>query len=372
VEAGSGRKPLAFKAVTVAAAVMVAALLLATPSAQTFIKDVVRSPFEPRYPEEVTYSMERRLTVTAVGGEVSSYTFDISEPKDIVESGQVVQKVNSVTYSPEVMDRSIRYGQDWVTWSGEAIPGGSSVTCTVVYDITVRTHIWDIDEDDSLHVQDVPESLKDAYLRDEWLMNMTSPAVAAQAEEIVGDETNVYIILKEIYEWMRENISYSTYHGSEPRSSEQMLRTMAGDCDDQSILFASLARAAGVPAWLQLGALYVQAEDRWGGHAWLQAYIPLKEGDGENVTIDLVNDDFLVRQPNRFADFTDDGDARHLTDYYYTFSSTFDRRTGTPLYTEEYVRLNYEESYRKVSRGAVYDLAPEIILPGTAPRPLRI
>ena len=49
---------------------------------------------------------------------------------------------------------------------------------------------------------------------------------------------------------------------------------MVGDCDDQAMLFCSLARASGVPAWLQLGALYDKGQDEWFGHGWVQAYVP--------------------------------------------------------------------------------------------------
>jgi hypothetical protein len=123
---------------------------------------------------------------------------------------------------------------------------------------------------------------------------MTSPYILATSQAIVGNETNVYQILKAIYDWMTINIDYPQVSTSgEPQSARETLLTRVGDCDDQSILFCSLARAAGVPAWLQMGVLYVSAEGSWGGHGWLQAYVPLASGGGVNVTIDVVNKDFM-------------------------------------------------------------------------------
>ncbi len=265
--------------------------------------------------------------------------------------------------------RTVRYGQNWVTWYGSSFSGQKAKTSTATYEVTVYTHIWDIDKEKSLNVSDIPSSLKATYLHDEWKMDMSSSEIVATSNSIVGTETNVYQILRDIYNWMTANVRYpTTTSGGEPQSALETLSSRVGDCDDQSILFCSLARAAGVPAWLQMGALYVNAENSWGGHGWLQAYIPLRSGGGENVTIDVVNKDFLVFRPNRFVDFTDDGAGDHLSDYYYTFYTTYDPKTyapgSGPEYSEAYVKISYVESSKKISQGAVYELA-DLIQVGT-------
>jgi hypothetical protein len=115
-----------------------------------------------------------------------------------------------------------------------------------------------------------------------------------------------------------------------------------------------------------MGALYVEAESSWGGHGWVQAYVPLASGGGENVTIDVVNKDFMVFKSNRFIDFTDDGNGTHLSDYYYTFSTTYDPTTydlgKVPMYSDEYTSLGYEESTKTISRGNTYSMGPELML----------
>lgn len=361
----------AVKAVAVVAVVIVVALLLLTPAVQNFIGDLVSSPFQARYPESVTYSLERTLTVDANGGSIYNYTLDICEPMSIAQSGYVLQTVSAATYSPAATTEEQRYGtQTWVVWDGGTLNGHRSREYTATYTVTTYAHIWNIDEASSLTTADVPESYKTQYLHDEWLMDMTSSSIVATSESIVGDETNVYLILKGIYDWMLDNIEYETdATGGDPKSALQTLSSTKGDCDDQSILFCSLARAAGVPAWLQLGALYVNGEDSWGGHAWLQAYVPLASGGGENVVIDVVNQDFLVFRPNRFVDFTDDGVGSHLLDYYFT-SYISSSSMSDPIASEQYVSLSYEESDRTISRGSVYDLG-EVRLACTVPAPTR-
>lgn len=360
---------------------VVVVMLLLTPMVQSFLMDLITSPFKPRYPESATFSLERSLTVNANGGDIVSYDLDISEPSSISQNGYLIQNVTSVVYSPRVSFEEIRYGQHWVGWNGSSMSGNDKTTCTATYQVTVFTHIWDIGRESSLGVGDVPGSIRDRYLHDEWeetdaygsplgyKIDMTSPAIVSESRSIVGNETNVYQVLRDIYDWMTANVRYSTSStGGEPKAALETLQSRSGDCDDQSILFCSLARAAGVPAWLQMGALYVSAEDSWGGHGWLQAYIPLASGGGENVTIDVVNKDFLVFRPNRFVDFTDDGVGTHLSDYYYTFQTTFDRDTypagDTPVFSEDYIKLSYVESSKKISQGGVY-LADPIMLPGS-------
>lgn len=378
MEAVKRKRPVV-KAVVTVAVIVIVVLLLLTPAVQSFLVDLITSPFRARYPESATFSLERSLTVDANGGQIISYDFDICEPSSISQNGYLIQNVTSIVYSPQVSFDETRYGNGWVGWNGSAISGKETMTYTATYQVTVYTHIWGIGRDNSLSVDDVPASLRDMYLHNEWEMkagekvvgykiDMTSPAIVSTSKSIVGNETNVYQVLKDIYDWMVANVRYSTDpSGGEPQSALETLQALRGDCDDQSILFCSLARAAGVPAWLQMGALYVSTEDSWGGHGWLQAFIPLASGGGENVTIDVVNKDFLVFQPNRFVDFTDDGVGEHLYDYYYTFQTTFDRDTyaagKTPLFGESYTKLSYVESSRKISEGGVYLLDRELTLP---------
>ena len=69
---------------------------------------------------------------------------------------------------------------------------------------------------------------------------------------------------------------------------------------------------------------------------------------------------------NRFIDFTDDGNGTHLSDYYYTFSTTYDPTSyddgKVPMYSDEYASLGYMESVKTISRGNTYTIGPELTL----------
>ena len=101
-----------------------------------------------------------------------------------------------------------------------------------------------------------------------------------------------------------------------------------GDCDDFSILFSSIARAAGIPAWLELGTIPVFIDMQegcdlrdWGGHAWVNAVVPLNDGTITVVNIDLANSYFMWMPPYRISDWVDNGNGDDLDSYYYLFSS---------------------------------------------------
>jgi len=355
------------KALLAIAVIAVAILLLMTPSIQGILKDIVSSPFKPRYPEETTFTLERTLTVDANGGTVNSYAIDIPEPMNITQNGVRMQTITSVEYSSDVT-REVRYGHNWTIWSNDVpFSGKSSITAT--YEVTARTVIWDLNEGSSGNVTDIPASLKEQYLTTEWKITPSDPKVITLADEIVGDEENVYVILRSIYDWMRSNIDYPTTLGSgSPQAAVETMESGVGDCDDQAILFASLARAAGVPAWLQLGALYVGIENSWGGHGWVQTYVPLKEGGGEKVIIDTVNGEFLVWRPNRLRGVhqrwgggTSDRLLLRIQ------RGSIGLGTQSMLY-DSYEALSYVESDRKVSQGSVFELGGQAAryVPGPA------
>jgi len=118
-------------------------------------------------------------------------------------------------------------------------------------------------------------------------------------------------------------VDYQTVSGSEPKSCLETLEDGTGDCDDQSILLISLLRAAGIPSWLAFGVLYDGGNDAWGAHAWAEVYMPLADGNGGSVVIDVVNSEFLVRNCNRLEEWKSDGIGDHLSDYYHILSYNY-------------------------------------------------
>jgi hypothetical protein len=60
-------------------------------------------------------------------------------------------------------------------------------------------------------------------------------------------------------------------------SAAEVAESRQGDCSEFAVLTAAMCRAVGIPAQVVVGIAYVKSfaglQDRFGGHAWVQAYI---------------------------------------------------------------------------------------------------
>ena len=106
---------------------------------------------------------------------------------------------------------------------------------------------------------------------------LVTPEIQALANSIVGEERNPYLQTKLVYEHVLGNITYSyTPHGSLSArgipESEYVRINRFGDCGAQSMYFAALMRALGVPARATGG--YQVFPPASGTHVWAEFYLP--------------------------------------------------------------------------------------------------
>jgi hypothetical protein len=326
-------------------ALMIAAIIL-LPYIQAFLSLF----FQQTVPSYSDYQFRREMVVSANGGLVNNVTIDSPAPADLNVTGEV-QTITDVAYQP-MPGTVTKDGQSWLVWEGGAFDGSSTFEVQMTISFHAEAKVWDISSSESLNVSDIPSTLRDRYDADEWKIVVNDSAIMAAAHDIVGGEQNVEVALKDIYDWMQANVRYPTTARGDPATSVETLSSKVGDCDDQAILFCALARACGIPAWMQLGALYDGSANVWGGHAWVQTYIPLRAGGGQYVIIDTVNHHFLAYTPDKYVEYTDDGQAAHLHDYYYSFSCFYDEATyppgEAPSFTENFVPLYHYDSSQRI------------------------
>ena len=339
------------KTLLVVAVILVVVLLLLLPPTQDLLRKYLLDPFSPQYPEEVQMEIVRKLTLDANGGEITGYTIDLPRPVSIFEDGTYLQKIGSFAVSPSYDHLWDNGTYDTMVWEGGALY--DTFTLTITMKVTQRMQVWKLDEGSVLDKDEIPQYYQDSYLDDQWRIVVNDPEIEALRDDIVGNETNVFLIAKAIYDWIDENVDYHIWPNTDgPLSSLDTYEKLKGDCDDQSILFCALARSAGVPAWLQLGAVYSPDSGELGGHAWVQMFMPTADG-GTNVTIDIVNDRFLVWMPNLFCEFTDNGIAEDLQKAYYTTSISFDPSTygpnEGPVREDDWTVVSYQESEETVA-----------------------
>ncbi|MCX6650362.1 MAG: transglutaminase domain-containing protein [Methanomassiliicoccales archaeon] len=344
-------KRRAGKALLVVAVLLIVVFLLLLPPTQDLLRKYLVDPFSTQYPEGVEMEVSLTMTIDANGGHITSYRLDLPLPVDQFSDGVRQQDVTSIITAPHYDQLLDAGGANMMVWEGDDLYSERTITFTV--NLTQTLHAWDLDEDTVMDKDEISLATRDRYLSDEWKIVVNDPAIADLRQDVVGNETNVYLIARSIYDWIVNNVDYPEQTTNDiPKSSLQTLNDLEGDCDDQSILFCALARSAGVPAWIQLGAIYDRSAGTMGGHGWVQMCMPTDEGD-VNVTIDIVNRNFLVWMPNLFCEYTDDGNGTALEDFYHPISITYDPSSYAPGETPQFISswevLSYKESDEKVT-----------------------
>jgi hypothetical protein len=324
------------------------------PSTQQFLEKSLVTPFQESFPEYADITFQRTFIVNANGGTLFNFTVGSIQPQSISQEGVNLQLVESFSTNPAYSTTVQSGSATGLIWNGEQMTGQEQSVITLQYQVRETTRIWSLTQSGSGTISQVPSTLKSNYLGDEWKIMATDPNITALSKQINGNEQNVYTILRSTYDWVTNNIAYpGSPTAGEPKSSLETLQTRVGDCDDQSNLFLGLIRAAGVPGWLQLGALYDSGTGQLEGHAWVQTYVPYANGGGVYVNIDLVNKNFLVWKSSLICDYTDNGNASDLRNYYYTFHCSYDPATypsgAGPTFTDSYHVLSYTESRNKVT-----------------------
>ncbi|UCD92853.1 MAG: transglutaminase family protein [Methanobacteriota archaeon] len=310
-----------------------------------------------QFPQEVQFSVERRISLS----NVQSFSVDIPAPQNM--NGPQWLLSSSPYPNPTY---SQKYGYEWMTWNAA---NGQ----TVISRFTMRTTTvwWNIDSSDSLTISEARQydptfnALAAMYNHDEWNIEVSHPEIRSLAAQLTIPDGTVYDNLVSIYKYLDINFEYSTRQGGTVKASSETLRDKTGDCDDMSVLYAGLARGMGIPAWPELGAMYDPMQGHWVGHGWLEVYVPTTNG-GVNASIDMVNDEFLIRGANRFSEFVSDGDEDHLQDYYFSYS--YIKGVGEPIISDKYVDMGYHPSGTITMKlgsegGPVYGLEWLIIIP---------
>jgi len=125
-----------------------------------------------------------------------------------------------------------------------------------------------------------------AALADSDLVKPSDARIAAKAREIVGNETSALAASRKLSTWVHAHIESAMI--AETLSGPDVLERRTGKCTEYSTLFASLARAAGIPTRLALGQRRFASAtgDSWGGHMWNEVFV------GEWVPVDASVDEF--------------------------------------------------------------------------------
>jgi hypothetical protein len=108
-----------------------------------------------------------------------------------------------------------------------------------------------------------------AYLKDTPFIQVNDKQIKQKAIDIIGDEKNAWKCARRISGWVYKEISKIPNVGIP--SAVEILNNKTGDCNEHTVLFTALARAAGIPTEICAGIVYQQGKFYY--HAWPKVYV---------------------------------------------------------------------------------------------------
>ncbi len=119
----------------------------------------------------------------------------------------------------------------------------------------------------------------DAFLGSDHFINPHHPEIQPLLDEILAGETDAWSSVVKLIDWIFYNLKGSS--SPTTKTTAQILADYSGESDEHSILFAALARAAGIPTKLVKGFAYDGYY--WNNQMWNEVWI------GEWIAVDPSN-----------------------------------------------------------------------------------
>ena len=135
-----------------------------------------------------------------------------------------------------------------------------------------------------LETGDQPSRPKQEFLQSCYFINSDDAKVKAHAKAAIGSATDPWEKARRIEHWV--NIHMTNKNFTEAfATSDEVARTLEGDCTEHAVLAAAMCRAAGVPSRGAVGLLYVDASNGpvMGFHMWAEVWV-----DGQWLPIDAT------------------------------------------------------------------------------------
>ena len=127
----------------------------------------------------------------------------------------------------------------------------------------------------------VPAELQ-KYLQATKNCQSNDPRIISLAASITEGATTAYERATKIFNWVRDNLSYSFYYNTKYGAVNTYLNRQ-GNCVDHSHLLIALARAAGIPAKYEHATCTFNSGNVY-GHVWAQLWV-----DGKWYNADAIS-----------------------------------------------------------------------------------
>jgi transglutaminase-like putative cysteine protease len=168
------------------------------------------------------------------------------------------QRILNFTIEPQPVDYLVdEWGQDIAHYQWFNVAPGSELVVRWTAEAKIYNIEYDLNLGRPFDLADVPLDILDEYTRDAVKYNIYDPGIQNAAKEAAGGETDMYQIVRGIFDFTMEHLEYELGEGWDDAAT--VLDRGNGTCSEYSFLFISLCRANGIPA-RYIGGSHYRAE----------------------------------------------------------------------------------------------------------------
>jgi transglutaminase-like putative cysteine protease len=279
------------------------------------------------HPTKIKYSIRYGYHVNISGTGNYNIYYDCDTPEVITGT-----KTYEILYPSEYTIEDI-VGNPMIRWN---ITGTNNKDYKIGVKAEIETEsymISDLNGDAALTIDQIKNNhptIFNQYTKPQVANNIVyvdteNPNIKNIAEQILqeSESNNSFIIAKNLFVWLKTNTSYLSHltdSSVQPAIQTYTLRT--GDCDDLSVLYISLCRAAEIPARFIRGMLIEKNDDKIEAipHAWVEVYVGSFLGNdgwipvecagttkGKNKIQAEINQNFAIESVNHLRLFKGEG-----------------------------------------------------------------
>ncbi|MEW6737999.1 MAG: transglutaminase domain-containing protein, partial [Acidobacteriota bacterium] len=231
-------------------------------------------------PKSATYSVNHSLTIKDIpsGSKKLRIWFWLPDDDDAQKLLDLVVTNAPADYK---ITRDPNYGHRYFY----AEVSNPATTASITMDLLIRRNavVMAVDAGKAGKLTDIHRKEFSEYLKTDVPNMEVSERIVKLANEVCGNETNVVLQARRIFDYIVDNSEHYSKSEQAPKSSgkgsaEYCLNMKGGACTDQHSLFIALARARGIPTRLHFGSrLQVKNEGKAvdpGYRCWVQYFVP--------------------------------------------------------------------------------------------------
>ena len=210
--------------------------------------------------------------------------FNVAYGLDIPKTIEPLQEVSEVSTAPGQFKEKSNGNEDlfYSFYLGE-IKANKTVSVKADYKVKISEFALNENPEDIKAGEDGSfEKIVKKYTKSEKYIDSDSDIIKNTSDRIIGQETDPLTVAKKLYDFVIDNMDYDWERFSNPDrkslKASEILDIKKGVCEDYSLLYAALCRAAGIPAKYIAGipvrSIAAEAYDQLeSGHTWNEIYI---------------------------------------------------------------------------------------------------